>query len=64
MSFFNQLGFNDSIRPIIFILTGLHDHIIVILVIVLTFVGIIYFSLLFNKFIYLNIYEAQIIETI
>ena len=64
MSFFNQLGFNDSIRSIILILSGLHDHIIVVLIIVLRFVSCLYISLLINKFIYLNMYEAQFIETV
>lgn len=64
MSFFNQLGFNDSNSPLIFILRSLHDHIMVVLVIVIRFVGCIYLSLLLNKYIYLNIYEAQLIETI
>lgn len=59
-----QFGLQDAISPIISQLTSFHDHAILILILVITFVFYATISLVLNKFKCRNIYEAQEIETV
>ena len=59
-----QLGLQDAISPIISQLTLFHDHAILILILVITFVFYATLSLVLNRYKCRNIYEAQEIETV
>lgn len=64
MSHWRQISFQDAATPIISILIAFHDHAILVLIIVLTFVTYAITSLTVNKYTCRNVYEAQSIETI
>lgn len=64
MPIWGQLGLQDASSPIIYILISFHDHAILILTLVITFVGYAMYSLIVNKLSCRGISEAQQIETI
>lgn len=64
MALWGQLGFQDAASPIISILIGLHDHAILILTFVVTFVGYAIVSLIRQNLSCRNILEAQRVETV
>lgn len=64
MIIWNQLGLQDAISPIISQLITFHDHSILILVIVMTFVRYAILTLLLNSYKCRRIYEAHEIETV
>merc|ERR1712037_1066013 len=57
-------GLQDANSPIIEELIFLHDFINLILIFIISFVRYIIISILFNKFININLLERQIIECI
>jgi cytochrome c oxidase subunit 2 len=59
-----QFGLQDATSAIISQLTGFHDHAILILTLVITFVTYARTTLLINKYKCRNIYEAQEIEIV
>jgi len=59
-----QFGLQDANSPIIEELIFLHDFINLILIFIISFVRYIIISILFNKFININLLERQIIECI
>jgi len=64
MSFWNQLNLIDPASPIQGEILLFHDHAMVLLVGIFTFVGFLGVKLTFNKFSSRNILEAQQLETI
>lgn len=64
MSHWRQLSLQDAATPIISILIGFHDHAILVIVIVLTFVSYAIVALIIRKFTCRNVYEAQAIEAV
>ncbi len=64
MSLWGQLGFQDSASPIITLLINFHDHAILVLIVVTTFVGYALGSLIINSYSCRNILEAQRVESI
>lgn len=64
MSHWRQLSLQDAATPIISILIGFHDHAILVIVIVLTFVTYAIIALIISKFTCRNVYEAQAIEAV
>jgi len=64
MSHWRQISFQDAATPIITILTAFHDHAIIVIILVLTFVSYAILSLSINKLTCRNIYEAQAVEAI
>lgn len=64
MSAWGQLNFQDAASPIILQLIAFHDHAILIVTLIIAIVGYAIFSLLINKLICNNIFEAQEIETV
>lgn len=59
-----QLSFQDACSPLIFELIDFHDYALTILILIITFVGYAFISLINNKISARNIFEAQEIETI
>lgn len=64
MATWAYLNFQDSASPLIEQLIFFHDHIILVLVLIVTFVGYIISTLFFNSFINRYILENQPIEVI
>lgn len=64
MSAWGQLNFQDAASPIIFQLISFHDHAILIVTLIIAFVSYGFLSLILNKYICNNIFEAQEIETV
>ena len=64
MSLWGQLGFQDSASPIITLLINFHDHAILVLIIVTTFVGYALLTLAINSYSCRNVLEAQRVESI
>ena len=64
MATWTNLGFQDGASPLIEQLIFFHDHIILILILIITFVGYILFTVLTNSFINRYILEHQSIEVI
>ena len=64
MATWTYLGFQDRASPLIEQLIFFHDHIILILTLIITFVGYILFTVLSNSFINRFILENQTIELI
>lgn len=64
MSAWGQLNFQDAASPIITQLIAFHDHAMLVVTLIIAIVGYAILSLLINKFICNNIFEAQEIETI
>lgn len=64
MATWAYLGLQDSASPLIEQLIFFHDHIILVLVLIVTFVGYIISTLFFNSFINRYILENQPIEVI
>lgn len=64
MPYWGQLLLQDPASPVILQLTLFHDHVLIILTLVLTIIGYIITTLLSNKYISRFIFEAQEIETI
>ncbi len=59
-----QLGLQDATSPIISQITRFHDHAILILTLVITFVTYASITLITNAYKCRNVYEAQEIETV
>jgi len=64
MSHWRQLSLQDAATPIITILIAFHDHAILVIIMVLTFVSYAMISLISNKYTCRNIYEAQAVEAV
>ena len=64
MATWGQLYFQDAASPIILQLISFHDHAILIITLIIAFVSYAIFSLITNKLICNNIFEAQEIETV
>lgn len=64
MTSWGYLGFQDSASPLMEQLIFFHDHTIVVIIIITTFVGFIITSLIFNKFTNRFLLEHQSIEII
>lgn len=64
MAIFSQLGLQNACSPVIIELTKFHDHVILLLVIILTFVTVALISIIINKLTARFILDAQTIETI
>nr|AVW86140.1 cytochrome c oxidase subunit 2 [Lepidonotus sp. YZ-2018] len=64
MSAWGQLNFQDAASPIMLQLITFHDHAMLLISLIMAIVAYAILSLLFNKFICNNIFEAQEIETI
>jgi len=64
MATWSYLGFQDRASPLIEQLIFFHDHIILVLILIITFVGYIISSLLVNSFINRYILDHQAIELI
>lgn len=64
MSHWRQLSLQDAATPIITMLIRFHDHAILVIIIVLTFVAYALLSLTINKYTSRNTYEAQAVEAI
>ena len=64
MATWAYLGFQDSASPLIEQLIFFHDHIILVLILIITFVGYMLSTVLFNSFINRYMLEHQTIEII
>nr|YP_009127943.1 cytochrome c oxidase subunit II [Umalia orientalis]AJF14608.1 cytochrome oxidase subunit II [Umalia orientalis] len=64
MTTWARLGLQDSASPLMEQLTFFHDHIMVVLILIITFVGYMMISILFNKMINRYMLENQTIEVI
>ena len=64
MACWAQLEFNEAFSPAIQDLIFFHDHIILVLTLILTYVGYILFATLANKSVDVNFTQHQIIEMI
>nr|YP_009422145.1 cytochrome c oxidase subunit II [Cipangopaludina ussuriensis]ASR74854.1 cytochrome c oxidase subunit II [Cipangopaludina ussuriensis] len=64
MSFWGQLGFQDAISPMMEELIFFHDHAMMILIMIISFVGYAALSLMMNKLNCRSLVEGQEIETI
>jgi len=64
MPYWGQLGFQDAASPVISQLIGFHDHAIVIVVMIITFVGFVLISLIRNRLLIKVITEDHLVETI
>nr|AVW86114.1 cytochrome c oxidase subunit 2 [Melaenis sp. YZ-2018] len=64
MSAWGQLNFQDAASPIMLQLISFHDHAMLIVTLIMAFVSYGFISLMTNKFICNNVFEAQEIETI
>ena len=64
MPYWGQLGFQDAVSPVISQLIGFHDHAIVVLVIIITFVTFVLASLITNQLITKVITEDHLVETV
>lgn len=62
MSHWGQLNFQDAASPVIAQLIAFHNHSILILTLVITFVGYIIFIIITNKYTCRNLVDAQILE--
>nr|QUL60394.1 cytochrome c oxidase subunit II [Terrapotamon thungwa] len=64
MATWMYMGFQDSASPLMEQLIFFHDHIMLILILIITFVGYLLFMLFFNNFINRYMLENQTIEVI
>jgi len=64
MSVWRQLGFQDAASPIIYMLVGFHDHSILVLTLVITLISYAMACLISNRYICIDVIEAQEVETI
>ena len=64
MSMWRQLGLQDAASPNILLLISFHDHAIIFLTLIITFVGYAILALILNSLSSRNTLEAQDIETI
>nr|AVW86191.1 cytochrome c oxidase subunit 2 [Iphione sp. YZ-2018] len=64
MSAWGQLNFQDAASPIMAQLIYFHDHAMLVITLIIALVGYAIISLITNKFICNNIFEAQEIETV
>nr|YP_009024492.1 cytochrome c oxidase subunit II [Perinereis aibuhitensis]YP_010400400.1 cytochrome c oxidase subunit II [Perinereis linea]AHA13375.1 cytochrome c oxidase subunit II [Perinereis aibuhitensis]UQS76099.1 cytochrome c oxidase subunit II [Perinereis linea] len=64
MSHWSQLSLQDAATPIMTMLIAFHDHAMLVIIMVLTFVSYALISLMINKYTCRNIYEAQAVEAI
>nr|QGT77285.1 cytochrome c oxidase subunit 2 [Potamiscus motuoensis] len=64
MATWASLGFQDSASPLMEQLIFFHDHIMLILILITTFVGFLLSALFFNKYINRDMLENQTIELI
>jgi len=64
MPFWGQLSLQDAASPVIFFLTKFHDHAILVLSLVVTFVGYIIIIIIYRRFSCRKTIEATELETI
>nr|ASN74442.1 cytochrome c oxidase subunit II [Armadillidium vulgare] len=64
MVWWNSLGFQDGVSPLMEQLIFFHDHIMIILVLILSLVGYIMLSMVFNKNINRSLLENQTLEMV
>nr|QRK27425.1 cytochrome c oxidase subunit 2 [Longpotamon exiguum] len=64
MATWTYMGFQDSASPLMEQLIFFHDHIMLILILILTFVGYLLSTLFFNTFVHRYMLENQTIEVI
>nr|WBQ42670.1 cytochrome c oxidase subunit II [Nectoneanthes oxypoda] len=64
MSHWSQLSLQDAATPIMTMLISFHDHAMLVIILVLTFVAYAMAALALNKYTSRNTYEAQAIEAI
>nr|QHT64905.1 cytochrome oxidase subunit 2 [Perinereis sp. PA-2020] len=64
MSHWSQLSLQDAATPIMTMLIAFHDHAMLVIIMVLTFVSYAMISLMANKYTCRNIYEAQAVEAV
>nr|UVW93558.1 cytochrome c oxidase subunit II [Rivularia auriculata] len=64
MSFWGQLGFQDAASPMMEELIFFHDHAMMILIMIISFVGYAAFSLMMNNLGCRSLVEGQEIETV
>lgn len=64
MNTWGSIEFIDRVSPLIEIIIFFHDHVLIILILILTLVGYIIISLFFNSFINRFLLEGQDIEVI
>nr|WJP34978.1 cytochrome c oxidase subunit 2 [Ligia exotica] len=64
MAWWNSLGLQNGASPLMEQLTFFHDHTMIVLVLIVTVVGYIMGSLVFNKYINRTLLESQTIEVI
>nr|AQT38712.1 cytochrome c oxidase subunit II [Margarya monodi] len=64
MSFWSQLGFQDAVSPMMEELIFFHDHAMMILIMIISFVGYAALSLMVNKLGCRSLVEGQEIETV
>nr|ABR12821.1 cytochrome oxidase subunit 2 [Armadillidium vulgare] len=64
MAWWNSLGFQDGVSPLMEQLIFFHDHIMIILVLILSLVGYIMLSMVFNKNINRSLLENQTMEMV
>jgi cytochrome c oxidase subunit 2 len=64
MTQWGQLIFQDAASPIILQIIAFHDHALLVLTLVITFVGYALVALIFNRYISRFVNEAQQVETV
>nr|YP_010261216.1 cytochrome c oxidase subunit II [Eiconaxius baja]UIB39157.1 cytochrome c oxidase subunit II [Eiconaxius baja] len=64
MATWGYLGFQDSASPLMEQLIFFHDHVMLVIILIMSFVGYMMMSLIFNKFINRFLFENQNIELI
>nr|WRK19525.1 cytochrome c oxidase subunit II [Hainanpotamon sp.] len=64
MATWTYMGFQDSASPLMEQLIFFHDHIMLILILIITFVGYLLLALFFNSYIHRYMLENQTIEVI
>lgn len=64
IAWWNRLGFQDGVSPLIEQLIFFHDHIIIILTLIISLVGYILLSIVLNRYINRSLLENQILEII
>nr|YP_010990327.1 cytochrome c oxidase subunit II [Sinolapotamon palmatum]WOW98743.1 cytochrome c oxidase subunit 2 [Sinolapotamon palmatum] len=64
MATWTYLGFQDSASPLMEQLIFFHDHIMLILILIITFVGYLLSALFYNKLMYRYMLENQTVEVI
>lgn len=64
MSFWGQLSFQEGLSPSIELINYFHDYIIVILVLIISFVSYVFFSLIVTPLMDKQTMESHALETV